>query len=94
MIQHQAYQYLHHKSTRKIRKRARDLEPLEEIMTKHFPQLGKEKDTQAQEVQRVPRKMYSKRPTQTHIIIEMEKFKNKENNKSFKRKAVACKTAR
>ena len=35
----------------------------EEIMTENFPNLVKEKDTQVQEVQRIPNKMDPKRPT-------------------------------
>ena len=50
----------------------------EEIMTKHFPNLVKKKDTQAQEAQRVPNKLDPKRPTPGHIIIKMTKIKEKE----------------
>ena len=47
-------------------------------MTKNFPNLVKEKDPQAQEAQRVPNKMNSKTPTARHIIINVEKVKDKE----------------
>ena len=50
----------------------------EKIMTKNFPNLVKEIDTQVQEVQRVPTKMNPKRPTQRHIITKMPKVKDKE----------------
>ena len=50
----------------------------EEIMMANFPNLMKEKDTQAQEAQRVPNKLDPKRPTPRHIIIKMTKVKNKE----------------
>ena len=40
----------------------------EEIMTKNFPNLVKERDTQVQEAQRVPNKLDSKRPIPRHII--------------------------
>ena len=38
----------------------------EEIMSKNFPNLVKEKDTQLQEAQRVPNKWDPKRPTETY----------------------------
>ena len=40
----------------------------EEIMTKNFSNLFKEKDTQVQEAQRVPNKFDPNRPTLRHII--------------------------
>ena len=50
----------------------------EEIMTKNFPNLVKEKDTEVQEVQRVPNKTDPKKLTSRHIIIKMAKLKDKE----------------
>ena len=50
----------------------------EEIMTKNFPNLVKDKDTQVQEAQRVPYKLDQKRPTLRHVIIKMTRLKNKE----------------
>ena len=47
-------------------------------MTKNFPSQVKEIDIQAQEVQRMPSKMNSKRPTPRHVIIKMSKVKDKE----------------
>ena len=47
-------------------------------MTKNFPNLLKEKVTQAQEVQRVPYKLDPKRPTWRHIIIKMTRLKDKD----------------
>ena len=38
----------------------------------------KEKDTQVQEVQRVPNKLDPKSPTPRHIIIKMTRLKDKE----------------
>ena len=38
----------------------------EEITTKNFPSLVKEKDTQVREAQRVPNKLDLKRPTPRH----------------------------
>ena len=49
----------------------------EEIMTKNFPNLVKEKVTQVQEAQRVPSKLEPKRPTPRHIIIKMTRLKDK-----------------
>ena len=43
----------------------------------NFPNLRREKVTQIQETQRVPRKRNPKRPTARHIIIKMAKFKDK-----------------
>ena len=40
--------------------------------------LVKEIDMQVQEAQRVPNKMYAKRPTPRHIIIKMPNVKDKE----------------
>ena len=50
----------------------------EEIMTKNFPNLVKEKDTEVQEAQRVPNKLNPKRPTTRYIIIKITRLKNKE----------------
>ena len=50
----------------------------EEIMSKNLPNLVKEKDTQVQEVQKVPNKLDPKRPTLRHIIIKMTSIHNKE----------------
>ena len=47
-------------------------------MTKNFPNLVKEKDTQMQEAQRVPNDLDPKRPTLRHIIIKMISLKDKE----------------
>ena len=50
----------------------------EKIMTENFPNLVKEIGIQVQEAQRVPKKMNPKRPTSTHIIIKMQKLKDKD----------------
>ena len=47
-------------------------------MTENFRILVKEKDTQIQETQRVPKKLDPKRPTPEHIIIKMTSLKDKE----------------
>ena len=47
-------------------------------MNQNLPNLGKEKDTQVQETQRVPNKLDPKRPTSKHIIIKMAKLKDVE----------------
>uniref|UniRef100_A0A671G8T5 L1 transposable element RRM domain-containing protein n=1 Tax=Rhinolophus ferrumequinum TaxID=59479 RepID=A0A671G8T5_RHIFE len=50
----------------------------EEIMRENFPNLVKEIDIQAQKAQRVPNKISPKKPTPRHIIIKMQKVKDKE----------------
>ena len=60
-------------------------------MTENFTNLIKEKKTQVQEVQRVPNKMYTKKPAPRHNIIKMEKVKDTENLKTSKRKTVTNK---
>ena len=47
-------------------------------MTKNFPNLVKEIDTQVQDMHRGPNKMNPKRPTPRHIMIKMRKVKDKE----------------
>ena len=58
------------------------------IMKENFPNLAKEIDFQeAQEAQRVPKKLDPRRNTQRHIIIKLPKIKDKERIlKSSKRK--------
>ena len=53
----------------------------EKIMKENFLNLAKETDTRFQEAQRVPIKLDPKRPTSTHIIIQMPKVKDKESYK-------------
>ena len=48
-------------------------------MTGNLPKLVKEIDIQFWEAKRVPNKMNPKRPTPRHIIIKMQKVKDKEN---------------
>ena len=48
----------------------------EEIMAKNFPNLVREKDTQAWKVQS-PKQINLKRPTPRHIIIKGQKVKTK-----------------
>ena len=50
----------------------------EKIMMENFPNVMREKVTQIQETQRVPSKRNPERPTLSHIIIKMTKFKAKE----------------
>ena len=57
----------------------------EEIMSKNFPNLVKEKDTQIQEAQRVPNKLDPKRPALGPIVSKMTRLKD--NPKCCKRKA-------
>ena len=56
-------------------------------MTKSFPKLVKEMDTQVLEAQSVQSKMDPRRPMPRHIIVKMSKVKNKEKNlKALKEK--------
>ena len=50
----------------------------EDIMTKIFPNMVREKHTQVQEAQTVPNNLDPKRPTWRHIIIKMARLKDKE----------------
>ena len=43
-------------------------------MKENFPNLVKETDMQVQETERVPNKIYVKRPTPGHIIIKRQKI--------------------
>ena len=65
----------------------------EKVMMENFPNLMREKVTQIQEAQRVPIKRNLKRPTPTHNIIKMAKFKKRENLKSTKGETGTCKGA-
>ena len=47
-------------------------------MKENFPNLAKEMDIQAQELQRVPKKLDQRRNTTRHIIIKLPKIKDKE----------------
>ena len=49
----------------------------EEIMAENVWNQKKEIDIQVEEAQRVPNKMNPNRPTPTHIIIKMTKFKDR-----------------
>ena len=51
---------------------------LKKVMMENFPNLMREKVTQIQETQRVPSKRNPKMPNETHIIIKMTKFQDKE----------------
>ena len=50
----------------------------EKVIMENFPNLMREKVTQIQESQRVPKKRNSKRPNARSILIKMAKFQNKE----------------
>ena len=51
---------------------------LGKVMMETFPNLMREKVTQIQETQRVPKKRNTKRPTARHIIMKMTKFQDTE----------------
>ena len=50
----------------------------EEIIVENFPNMGKERATQVQEVQRVPYRVNPRRNTPRHIVIKLAKIKDKE----------------
>ena len=50
---------------------------VEKIMKENFPNLVKEIEMHIQEAQRIPNKMDTNRPTPRHIIIKMQKLKDK-----------------
>ena len=53
-------------------------EIFEEIIVENFPNMGKEIATQVQEAQRVPYRINPRRNTLRHIVIKLEKIKDKE----------------
>ena len=57
----------------------------EEKMAENVLSLGKERDIQTQETQRVPNKRHPRRLTSRHIIIKMSKIKYKNINSSKKK---------
>ena len=50
----------------------------EEIIVKHFPNMGEEIVNQVQEAQRVPYRINPRRNTPRHILIKLPKIKYKE----------------
>ena len=50
----------------------------EEIIVENLPNMGKEIATQVQEAQRVPYRINPRRNTPRHIVIKLEKIKDKE----------------
>ena len=61
----------------------------EKIMTENFPNLVKKKDTDVQEVQRIPNKMKPKKPTPRQIIIKMAKIKDREETSKAAREKIS-----
>ena len=49
-------------------------------MKENFPNLVKEIDMQAQEAQRIPNEMDTKRPTPRHIIIKCQRLNIKRDS--------------
>ena len=58
----------------------------EEIIVKKFPNMGKEIETQVQEVQRVPYRINPRRNMLRHILIKLAKIKYQKIVLSNKRK--------
>ena len=50
----------------------------EEIIVENFPNMGKERATQVQEVQTVPYRINPRRNTPRHIVIKLAEIKDKE----------------
>ena len=48
---------------------------LKEVILENFPQMGKEIITQAQETQRVPKRINPRQNTPRHILIKLMKSK-------------------
>ena len=63
----------------------------EKIMKGNFPNLVMKIDIQAQEAQRVPKKLDSKRNTPRHIIIKLPKIEDKERILKEKRRQLPTK---
>ena len=57
---------------------------LEEIIVENFPNMGKKRVNQVQEIQRVPYRINPRRHTPRHILIKLSKIKYKEKNKNKK----------
>ena len=53
-------------------------EIFEKIIVENFPNMGKDLDTQVQEVQRVPGRINPRRNTPRHIVLKLKKVKDKE----------------
>ena len=51
---------------------------LEEIIVENFPNMGKKRVNQVQEIQRVPYRINPRRHTPRHILIKLSKIKYKE----------------
>ena len=71
---------------RRRREKERTEKILEEIINENFLTWERKDSIQVQESQRVPNKMNPKGSTARHIIIKMEKIKDRENLKSSKEK--------
>ena len=50
---------------------------LEELIVENFPKMGKEIDTQVQEIQRVSNRINPRQNTPRHILIKLTKVKHK-----------------
>ena len=61
------------------RRREKGNEKIFEIIVENFPNMGKEKVNQVQEVQRVPYRINPRRNTPRHILMKLSKIKCKEN---------------
>ena len=58
----------------------------EDITDENFPNMGKERVNQLQEVQRVPYRINPKRNSPTHILINYQKLNTKKKSKAAREK--------
>ena len=71
---HQHSNYRGHK-----RRKKKVIEKIfEEIIVENFPKIGKERVNQVQEAQRIPYRINPRRNTPRHILIKLQKIKDKE----------------
>ena len=62
-----------------VEEREKGLEKIfEDIIVKNFPNMGKERATQVQEVQRIPYRINPRRNMSRHRVIKLAKIKDKE----------------
>ena len=77
MGHHQVDQYIYYRGTR-WREKERDRCLLKEIITENFPNVQKETVTQAQEVQKLPLRINSRRHAHTHCNQTDRKYEKQQ----------------
>ena len=71
-------QHSHYRGPRRRRREKGPEKIFEEIIVENFPNMGKERATQVQEVQRVPGRIKPRRNTLRHTVIKLAKVNDKE----------------